>query len=106
MDGRAGVRWNDNCPVEAILPDLPGRTEFAVERFEGGAGFGQAAAFRLHAEDAVLVSGLRGIDVDARDGVVHPRADRSIGVMIERVHTGVLKAAIFRPAVPALPAGG
>src|SRR5205085_8466694 len=57
------------------------------------------------AQDEMFVSRMRIVVVDAEDDARHPFADRADGVMVERVHSLVLKTAPFDVSVPALPYG-
>src|SRR5207247_9144049 len=51
----------------------------------------------------MAVSRRRSIQVDSADILVHPIADRSEGIVVERIHPGILERAVRANPVPPLP---
>src|SRR5690606_10940050 len=74
----------------------------AIHRVEAGVDVAQlSAGLGLNME--ALIARRSRVHLDPRHNAVQPLADGAIGVVVERVHTGILKAAIRLDAVPALP---
>src|SRR4051794_24636831 len=85
-----------------IAVDPPRAFDLAVHRFEFSARERETTAW-LRADENVLVPGPCFVEIDAGDGPVHPVANRTERVVIERVHAGVAKTLVVRPRVPAFP---
>src|SRR3990172_1988086 len=98
------VRVGRDGDLEAELPvyEFPRRGAPAVQRLERGASIRGAAA-RLRLDADVLVAGLFRVGLEAGHDAVEPLADGPAGVVIERVHPRILKAAVRLDAVPAFP---
>ena len=96
------VYRDGHLPIETVLFLCPGAPYFAIHRIQFGGGVSQSApGTRVH-ED-MFVAGVIGIDIDAANGRIHPRANRAISVVVEGIHLRILKAFIVRPTVPAFP---
>ena len=75
----------------------------AVERLVGSPRGGESSA-RTRAEQRAPVARFDG--VESCQIAVHPIADGTEGVVVERVHARGVEATVRRPAIPALPDGG
>ena len=99
------VRRHGDLPVKATGAQPPGAGNLPVRRRQSRPSRGEAASGAGLQQD-VLVPGPLRIDLQTGHHPVQPGADGAIGVMVERIHGGILGAALRRPAVPALPDGG
>ena len=96
--------WAGPPPRSSKVPSLqdPRGADLAVRRLVTGLDARETAAGPRLDED-VLVARRGVVDLDARHHAIHPVADRAVGVVVERVHAGVLERAVGLLPVPALP---
>src|SRR5262245_7580209 len=105
VDGGGGVRGDDHPPLEPPslnTANTPVALDAPIDGVQGRPGGGEPRR-GTGAQDEVLVPRILGVDLDPGDHLVEPGPDRPVGVVVERVHGGVLESALPGPAVPALP---
>ena len=78
----------------------PVAADFAVDGVVACFGISETACGSRLNTDAFEAG---AIGIDAGDGIEEPPPHRAEGVVVERVHTGVLEALFLGPAVPSLP---
>src|SRR6266540_292160 len=101
---RRGVDRNRDGQRQDVSVDAPVADDGAVNRVERGLGRREPATWAWSNGEA-LVPRAGFVELDAGNRRVHPFADRTERVMIERVHRGILELTVGLDAVPALPDG-
>src|SRR5687768_17398351 len=85
-----------NVVFKYAVIQLPFGYQLSITRIEDGACESQISAW-LWRKDRMLVSRHSAVYVDARDRFIHPVTNCAIGIVIEGIHLGRLKAVFLGP---------
>ena len=102
IDGGGGIGGESDIQCERIGSGFPSGDDLAVDGIVFALGPRHpSAGTRLN--DGVFITGVFRVGIDSGHVAVNPLADCAQGVMVERVHAGILEAPAFDPAVPSFP---